>query len=146
MNRETKIKLLSGLMWVLAAWELLNALGSTIFLNWGAALYGWQNYAENAQSAIVFHQYGMVLYVLAVAYAIIATDVVKYEKLLWMVVVEQVAGAITSTVEVLNAQQIISWSNFALVHVPQVIIVALLWFLRPSGASNQSGQPAPATN
>lgn len=146
MNRETKIKLLSGLMWVLAAWELLNALGSTIFLNWGAALYGWQNYAENAQSAIVFHQYGMVLYVLAVAYAIIATDVVKYEKMLWIVVVEQVVGAITSTVEVLNAQQIISWGNFALVHTPQVIIVALLWFLRPSGESSQQGKPAPATN
>jgi hypothetical protein len=77
MNRETKIKMLSGLMWLLAAWELLNALGSTIFLNWGAALYGWQEYASNAQSAIVFHQYGMVLYVLAVAYAIIATDPLK---------------------------------------------------------------------
>jgi len=146
MNRETKIKMLSGLMWLLAAWELLNALGSTIFLNWGAALYGWQEYASNAQSAIVFHQYGMVLYVLAVAYAIIATDVVKYEQMLWIVVVEQVVGAITSTVEVLNAQQIISWSNFALVHTPQVIIIALLWFLRPSAPSNQQGQTAPAAN
>ncbi len=146
MNRETKIKLLSGLMWVLAAWELLNALGSTIFLNWGAALYGWQEYANNAQSAIVFHQYGMVLYVLAIAYGIIATDVVKYEKMLWIVVAEQVIGAITSTVEVLNAQQIISWSNFALVHTPQAIIVALLWFLRPSAPSSGQGTAVPATN
>lgn len=146
MNRDTKIKVLSGMMWVLAAWEFLNALGSTIFLNWGAALYGWQDYANSAQSAIVFHQYGMLLYVLAVAYAIIATDVVKYEKMLWIVVVEQVVGAITSTVEVLNAQQIISWSNFALVHTPQAIIVALLWFLRPSAPSNTQGQPMPASN
>ncbi len=146
MNSNTKIKLLSGLMWVLAAWELLNALGSTIFLSWGASLYGWQDYASNSQTSIVFHQYGMVLYVLAVAYAIIATDVVKYEKLLWIVVVEQVVGAITSTVEVLNAQQIISWSNFALVHTPQAIIIALLWFLRPSAPTNDMRQTVPAAN
>jgi len=57
-----------------------------------------------------------------------------------------VVGAITSTVEVLNAQQIISWSNFALVHTPQAIIIALLWFLRPSAPSNQQGQTAPAAN
>ncbi len=147
MNSNTKIKLLSGLMWVLAAWELLNALGSTIFLSWGASLYGWQDYASNSQTSIVFHQYGMVLYVLAVAYAIIATDVVKYEKLLWIVVVEQVVGAITSTVEVLNAAQIISWSNFAFVHTPQAIIIALLWFLRPSASANDNNRQAvPATN
>lgn len=146
MNSSTKIKLLSGLMWLLAAWELLNALGSTIFLSWGASLYGWQDYANNSQTSIVFHQYGMVLYVLAVAYGIIATDVVKYEKLLWVVVVEQVVGAITSTVEVLNAKQIISWSNFALVHIPQGIILLLLWFLRPSAATNDHSQAAPALN
>lgn len=146
MNSNTKIKLLSALMWLLAAWELLNALGATIFLSWGASLYGWENYASNSQTAIVFHQYGMVLYVLAVAYAIIATDVVKYEKLLWVVVVEQIVGAIVSTVEVLNEQQIISWSNFALVHTPQAIIIALLWFLRPSASQSGSTQAVPAAN
>lgn len=146
MNSNTKIKLLSALMWLLAAWELLNALGATIFLSWGASLYGWENYASNSQTAIVFHQYGMVLYVLAVAYAIIATDVVKYEKLLWVVVVEQIVGAIVSTVEVLNEQQIISWSNFALVHTPQAIIIALLWFLRPSASQSGSTQTVPAAN
>lgn len=146
MNSNTKIKLLSALMWLLAAWELLNALGATIFLSWGASLYGWENYASNSQTAIVFHQYGMVLYVLAVAYAIIATDVVKYEKLLWVVVVEQIVGAIVSTVEVLNEQQIISWSNFALVHTPQAIIIALLWFLRPSASQSDSTQAVPAAN
>ncbi len=146
MNSSTKIKLLSGLMWLLAAWELLNALGSTIFLNWGAALYGWENYINNAQSTIVFHQYGMVLYVLAVAYAIIATDVVKYEKMMWMVVVEQIAGAIVSTHEVLNAEQIISWGNFAMVHTPQGIILALLWFLRPSAPQSGNAEAVPAAN
>lgn len=146
MNSNTKIKLLSALMWLLAAWELLNALGSTIFLSWGASLYGWENYASDSQTAIVFHQYGMVLYVLAVAYAIIATDVVKYEKLLWVVVVEQIVGAIVSTVEVLTSEQIISWSNFALVHTPQGIIIALLWFLRPSGPPSGNTQAVPAAN
>ncbi|MFQ3598974.1 MAG: hypothetical protein SNJ55_05680 [Chloroherpetonaceae bacterium] len=147
MNSNTKIKLLSGLMWLLAAWELLNALGSTIFLSWGASLYGWQDYTTNPQTNVVFHQYGMVLYVLAVAYGIIATDVVKYEKLLWVVVVEQIVGAITSTVEVLNAEQIISWSNFAFVHIPQGIIILLLWLLRPSApTTNPPQQAAPAVN
>lgn len=146
MNSNTKIKLLSALMWLLAAWELLNALGSTIFLSWGASLYGWENYASGSQTAIVFHQYGMVLYVLAVAYAIIATDVVKYEKLLWVVVVEQIVGAIVSTFEVLTSEQIISWSNFALVHTPQGIIIALLWFLRPSAPPSGNTQAVPAAN
>jgi hypothetical protein len=63
---------------------------------------------------------------------------------MWMVVVEQIAGAIVSTYEVLNAEQIISWSNFALVHTPQGIILALLWFLRPSYGSNVSGKVSPA--
>jgi hypothetical protein len=142
---NTKIKLLSALMWLLAAWELLNALGSTLFLNLGASVYGWSNYLENSTTRIAFHQYGMVLYVLAVGYAIIATDVVKYEKLLWMVVVEQVVGAITSTVEVLQAEQVIDWSSFALVHTVHGIIILAMWFLRPSADTGNSGQIKPAT-
>ncbi|MDX2128208.1 MAG: hypothetical protein SFU91_04150 [Chloroherpetonaceae bacterium] len=141
---NNKIKLLSALMWLLAAWELLNALGSTVFLNLGASLYGWSGYLDSPLTVNVFHQYGMVMYVLAVGYAIIATDVVKYEKLMWMVVIEQIVGAIVSTYEVLNAEQIISWSNFALVHTPQGIILALLWFLRPSYGTNISGKISPA--
>lgn len=135
MNNN-KIKLLSALMWLLAAWELLNALGSTVFLSLGASLYGWTDYLDNKLAINVFHQYGMVMYVLAVGYAVIATDVVKYEQMIWMVVVEQIAGAIVSTYEVLNAEQIFSWTNFALVHTPQGIILALLWFLRPSANSD----------
>jgi hypothetical protein len=140
---NNKIKLLSALMWLLAGWELLNALGSSIFLNLGAALYGWTNYVDANATKLtvnVFHQYAMVLYVLAVGYAVIATDVVKYEKLIWMVVVEQIVGAIFSTYEVLNAEQIINWSNFTLVHTPQGIIVVLLWFLRPSADSDSSAK------
>jgi hypothetical protein len=138
MNTNTKIKLLSALMWLLAAWELLNALGTTVFVELGASLYGFTNYANDGTARIVFQQYGMVLYVLAVGYAIIATDVVKYEQMIWMVVVEQVVGAIISTVELLGTNQVISWSNFTLVHTPQVILVIALWFLRLSADDNTS--------
>jgi hypothetical protein len=131
---NTKVKLLSALMWFLAAWEFVNALGTTFFLETGASAYGWSNYLENSLTRNAFHQYGMLLYVLAVAYAIIATDVVKYEQLLWIVVVEQIAGEVLSFYEFQAAPQIISYGNFILAHVFQVVVVAALWFLRPSKA------------
>jgi hypothetical protein len=127
----SKTKVLQGFMWFWAAFQLVNALLTTVLLDQGAAIYGISEWVKNPQTRYAFHQYGMVLFVLAATYGIIATDVVKYEKLLWVVVVEQVAGAIWSTQEMQQAG-ILSGGQFSTVHIAQGIVILLLWFLRPS--------------
>lgn len=126
-----KVKLLQGFLWFWAAFQFVNALFSTVLLDQGAAIYGFGSWLGNPQTRYVFNQYGMVLFVIAITYAIIATDVVKYEQLLWAVVVEQIVGAIVSTIE-LQHQGIITAGQFSMVHVVQGIVILLLWFLRPS--------------
>lgn len=140
MNRT---KLLSSLLWLYAAYQLVNAVLSTFLIEQGAAMYGFSEWIKDENTRHSLYQYGMVLYVLAAAYAIIATDVVKYEQMLWIAVVEQIVGAILSTQELLQAN-VINWGQFATVHTFHGIILILLYVLRPS-ADASNGKLARAT-
>ncbi|MBC8042074.1 MAG: hypothetical protein IAF08_01400 [Rhizobacter sp.] len=137
-----KTKVLQALLWFWAACEFINALLSTFFLDAGAGIYGFASWVENPQTRFTFHQYGMVLFVLATIYVIIATDVVKYERLLWVIIAEQIIGAVFSVQGYMAG--VLTVSQLAFILTIQVIITALVFILKPQPDAPTTGTAAAA--
>jgi len=78
-------------IWVL--WHLAFGLLSTFAPDTGAQLTGWS--PEGGWTADMFAmstQYGMVMLLLALVYALMMTDPLRYLGLLWVAIGEQVLG------------------------------------------------------
>jgi hypothetical protein len=93
---STQVKLLQGFMWIWASFSLLNGLLSSVLLAQGASLYGTGDWLKDDRIIYVFHLYAMTLFTLAVAYGLIATDILRYEKLLLVYGVEQFVSVFLS--------------------------------------------------
>ncbi|MBC8044263.1 MAG: hypothetical protein IAF08_12570 [Rhizobacter sp.] len=113
-----------------AGYELVNALLASVFLSQGASLYGVEGWVANEYTRYAFYQYAMGMFVLAAAYTLIATDVVRYGKLLTLFAAEQGATALTSVY--LGSQQKLTTTQFALLLVFQLATVMLMIYLQPS--------------
>lgn len=120
----------SAFVGIWAVYELVNALLASVFLDQGASLYGVGDWVANVYTRYAFYDYAMGMLVLAAAYTLIATDVVRYGKLLAMFAAEQGATALTSVY--LGSQQKLTTTQFALLLLFQLSTVMLMIYLQPS--------------
>lgn len=92
MNR---LKILTGILWVWVAWHLVFGLLSTFAPEAGASAVGWTAAGGwTAELITMSTQYGMVMVLLAIMFAIMALNPLQYLGLIWVAVAEQVLGVI----------------------------------------------------
>jgi len=140
MNR---LSILTAVLWLWAAWHLVFGLLSTFAPELGATSVGWT--AEGGwsdQLITMSSQYGMVMVVLALMYAIMATDPLRYLGLIWVAVAEQLLGVIYAPYLYVQFGQITIPQMVlqAGINVIIVIVFVVLWLgirgtaSRPAGA------------
>lgn len=113
MFGKTTLQVILGL-WVL--WHLAFGLLATFAPDTGARLTGWSPESGwTADMLAMSTQYGMVMLLLAVVYAVMAADPLRYIALLWVAIAEQVLGI---------AYAVYIYFNIGGVTVPQVAIQA----------------------
>lgn len=89
----SRLTILKGLLWLWVAWHLGFGLLSTFAPALGASLVGctatggWDD-----ELVAMSTQYGMLMLLLALVYAIIAIEPLRYLGLLWVAVAEQLLG------------------------------------------------------
>ncbi len=124
MFGKTALQVILGI-WVL--WHLAFGILATFAPDTGARLSGWSPEGGwTADMLAMSTQYGMVMLILTVVYAIMAVDPLRYIALLWVAIVEQVLGI---------AYAVYIYFNIGGVTVPQVavqgginvVIIALLF-------------------
>ncbi len=140
MNR---LSIMTAVLWLWAAWHLVFGLLSTFAPELGATAVGWT--AEGGwsdQLITMSSQYGMVMVVLALMYAIMATDPVRYLGLIWVAVAEQLLGVIYAPYLYVQFGQITIPQMVlqAGINVIVVIVFVVLW----QGMRDTGSRPAGA--
>lgn len=134
---------MTAVLWLWAAWHLVFGLLSTFAPELGATAVGWT--AEGGwsdQLITMSSQYGMVMVVLALMYAIMATDPVRYLGLIWVAVAEQLLGVIYAPYLYVQFGQITIPQMVlqAGINVIVVIVFVVLW----QGMRDTGSRPAGA--
>ena len=80
-------------------------------------------------------QYGMVLLLLGAVYLITATDPVRYQRLIWIVIAEQIIGILFSALAAFGQGQITT-GQFVTQAIINLVVMSLLLVLRPSDKSD----------
>ena len=140
MNR---LKIMTGILWLWAAWHLGFGLLSTFAPEAGAAAVGWTAVGGwSAELITMSTQYGMVMVLLAVMFVIMALDPLRYLDLIWVAVAEQVLG-------VLYAAYI--YVQFGQLTIPQMLlqaginsVVVILFVVLWLGLRDAGSRPASA--
>ncbi len=113
MFGKTALQVILGL-WVL--WHLAFGVLATFAPDTGARITGWSPEGGWTTDMLAMStQYGMVMLLLAVMYAVMAADPLRYLGLLWVAIAEQVLGI---------AYAVYIYFNIGGVTVPQVAIQA----------------------
>lgn len=113
MFGKTALQVILGL-WVL--WHLAFGVLATFAPDTGARLTGWSPEGGWTTDMLAMStQYGMVMLLLAVMYAVMVADPLRYLGLLWVAIAEQVLGI---------AYAVYIYFNIGGVTVPQVAIQA----------------------
>ncbi len=109
MFGKTALQVILGL-WVL--WHLAFGVLATFAPDTGARITGWSPEGGwTADMVAMSTQYGMVMLLLALMYAVMAADPLRYLGLLWVAIAEQVLGI---------AYAVYIYFNIGGVTVPQV--------------------------
>ncbi len=129
MFGKTALQVILGL-WVL--WHLAFGVLATFAPDTGARLTGWSPEGGWTTDMLAMStQYGMVMLLLAIMYAVMAADPLRYLGLLWVAIAEQILGI---------AYAVYIYFNIGGVTVPQVaiqaginvVIIALFFVFRSS--------------
>jgi hypothetical protein len=130
---------LQGLLVLWAIWEIINAALSTFAAPLGASFVGWMpkgGWTSDLYS--MSQQYGMVLFLLAAVYLMIATDPLRYRALVWIAIGEQLIGVAYGIYEVAGSHTL-TGSQFATQVVINIVVAALFYLLRPSTSETRRG-------
>ena len=138
-----RLNVLTGLVWLWAAWHLGFGLLSTFAPEVGASAVGWTATGGWTPELITMStQYGMVMVLLALMFTIMALDPLRYLSLIWVAVAEQVLG-------VAYAGYI--YVQFGQLTIPQMLlqaginsIVVLLFVVLWFGLRDAKSSPASA--
>jgi hypothetical protein len=123
---------LQGLLVIWAIWEIVNAALSTFAAPLGASFVAWMPKGGwTSDLYAMSQQYGMVLFLLAAVYLLIATDPVRYRTFVWIPIGEQLLGIAFGIYEVAG-NHTLTGSQFATQVVINVVVAALFYLLRPS--------------
>ncbi|MBD5654153.1 MAG: hypothetical protein IAI50_03105 [Candidatus Eremiobacteraeota bacterium] len=126
---------IQGVLIIWAIWEIINATLSTFAPQQGAGLVGWAPQGGWTQPlALMSQQYGMVMFVLAVMYLIVATNPLRYRPLIWVAVAEQAFGIVYALIGTFVVHTI-SPTQFLTQAVINIVIAAIFLILRPSEGS-----------
>jgi hypothetical protein len=129
---------LQGLLIVWSVWELINAVLSTFAAPQGASLVGWAPKGGwTSDLFLMSQQYGMVLFLLAGVYLLIAADPQRYRAFVWIPIAEQGIG-IAYGVFGLIGSHAITGAQFTTQVVINVVLAALFYLLRPSSGASSS--------
>jgi membrane protein YdbS with pleckstrin-like domain len=123
---------LQGFLVLWAIWEIINASLSTFAAQLGASFVGWMpkgGWTSDLYS--MSQQYGMVLFLLAAVYLLIATDPVRYRAFVWIAIGEQLIGIAYGVYE-LAGNHTLTGPQFATQIAFNVVVAALFYLLRPS--------------
>lgn len=137
-----RLNIMTGLLWLWAVWHLGFGLVSTFAPEVGASAVGWTAAGGWTPELITMStQYGMVMVLLALMFAIMALDPLRYLSLIWVAVGEQVLGV---------AYAAYIYVKFGQLTIPQMLlqaginsIVALLFIVLWLGL--RDAKPSPAT-
>jgi hypothetical protein len=122
---------LQGLLVLWALWEIVNAALSTFAAPLGASFVGWMpkgGWTSDLYS--MSQQYGMVLFLLAAVYLLIATDPVRYRAFVWIPIGEQLLGLAYGIYGVAG-NHTLSGAQFITQVVINIVVAALFYLLRP---------------
>ena len=90
-----RLTVMTALLWLWAAWHLVFGLLSSFAPDAGASAVGWSPTGGWTSELITMStQYGMVMVLLALMFAIMALDPLRYLSLIWVAVAEQGLGVV----------------------------------------------------
>ena len=123
MISRTTLQVLLGI-WVV--WHLAFGLLATALPDTGARISGWSPEGGWTGDMLALStQYGMVMLILAVVYAIALLDPLRYVRLLWVAIAEQALGIVYAVYIYLGIGNV----TLAQVGIQAVINVALIGLL-----------------
>ena len=123
MISRTTLQVLLGI-WVV--WHLVFGLLATALPDTGARISGWSPEGGWTGDMLALStQYGMVMLILAVVYAIALLDPLRYVRLLWVAIAEQALGIVYAVYIYLGIGNV----TLAQVGIQAVINVALIGLL-----------------
>jgi hypothetical protein len=118
------------ILWAL--WECINAALSTFAGPLGATFVAWvPKGGWTGDLYSMSQQYGMVLFILAAVYFLIASDPVRYRAFVWIPIAEQVIGIAYATYGFVGAHTM-TGAQLATQIAINVVVAALFYLLRPS--------------
>lgn len=130
---------LRGLLILWAIWEIINGALSTFAAPLGATFVAWvPKGGWTSDLYAMTQQYGMVLFLLAAVYLLIATDPVRYRAFVWIPIGEQVLGIAFGIYEVAG-NHTLTGSQFVTQVVINLVVAALFYLLRPSTEETRRG-------
>jgi hypothetical protein len=130
---------LQGLLILWALWEIVNAALSTFAAQLGASFVGWTpkgGWTSDLYS--MSQQYGMVLFILAAVYLLIATDPVRYRAFVWIPIGEQLIGLAYGIYGVAG-NHTLTGAQFITQVVINLVVAALFYLLRPTTDQTRRG-------
>jgi hypothetical protein len=130
---------LQGLLVLWALWEIVNAALSTFAAPLGASFVGWMpkgGWTNDLYS--MSQQYGMVLFLLAAVYLLIATDPLRYRVFVWIPIGEQLLGLAYGIYGVAG-NHTLTGAQFLTQVVINVVVAALFYLLRPNPDQTRRG-------
>jgi len=138
-----RLTILTSLLWLWAAWHLGFGLLSTFAPEAGASAVGWTASGGWTPELITMStQYGMVMVLLALMFAIMALDPLRYLSLIWVAVGEQILGVVYAAY---------IYVQFGQLTIPQMLlqaginsVVVLLFVVLWLGLRDATSSPARA--
>ena len=138
-----RLTIMTYLLWLWAAWHLGFGLLSTFAPEAGASAVGWTASGGWTPELITMStQYGMVMVLLALMFAIMALDPLRYLSLIWVAVGEQILGVVYAAY---------IYVQFGQLTIPQMLlqaginsVVVLLFVVLWLGLRDATSSPARA--
>jgi len=122
---------IQSLLVLWALWEIINAALSTFAAPLGATFVAWipkGGWTSDLYS--MSQQYGMVLFILAAVYLLIASDPVRYRTFIWIPIGEQIIGIAYAIYGLVGAHTM-TGGQLATQVVINLVIAVLFYLLRP---------------
>ena len=126
-----RLNIMTGLLWLWAAWHLGFGLLSTFAPEVGASAVGWTASGGWTPELVTMStQYGMVMVLLALMFAIMALDPLRYLSLIWVAVAEQVLGVVYAAYIYMQFGQLTIPQMLLQAGINSVVVLlfVVLWF------------------
>jgi hypothetical protein len=123
---------IQSLLVLWALWECVNAALSTFAGPLGATFVAWvPKGGWTSDLYAMSQQYGMVLFILAAVYLLIASDPVRYRTFIWIPIGEQIIGIAYATYGFVGAHTM-TGGQLATQITINLVVAVLFYLLRPA--------------